>query len=293
MSHERCSRWLLIVDNTDDVGLLFGTAALCDYLPFNPQGSVLFTTRNHEAVAKLDIPPRNIITAAKMSETEALEMMQTNLKESQTRDHDSTTRWLELLAYLPLVIKQASAYITKTGMSTIRYLHHCRTRDQRLIDLLSQETEYRGRYKGMNNAIATTWLVSFNHILRDRPLAADILQMISFFVEKNIPLLLFLQGNDELEVDEAIGTLKAYAFITEREDGHSFDVHRLVQLATRKWLRMGGRQAQWMHVTIQRLRRDISLPCPREQGCVATVLAARVEYRQFLKSMTAGSALSS
>jgi hypothetical protein len=129
MSHERCSRWLLIVDNADDVGLLFGTAALCDYLPFNPQGSVLFTTRNHEAVAKLDIPPRNIITAAKMSETEALEMMQTNLKESQTRDHDSTTRWLELLAYLPLVIKQASAYITKTGMSTIRYLHHCRTSD--------------------------------------------------------------------------------------------------------------------------------------------------------------------
>jgi hypothetical protein len=36
-------------------------------------------------------------------------MMQTNLKESQMRDHDSTVAPLELLAYMPLAIKQASA----------------------------------------------------------------------------------------------------------------------------------------------------------------------------------------
>jgi hypothetical protein len=43
MSRERCSRWLLTVDNADDVRLLFGKAALCDYLPFNPQSSVSFS----------------------------------------------------------------------------------------------------------------------------------------------------------------------------------------------------------------------------------------------------------
>jgi hypothetical protein len=120
-------------------------------------------------------------------------------------------------------------------MSTIRYLHHCRTSDQWLIDLLSQETEYRGRYKGMNNTIATTWLVSFNHILRDQPLAADILLMISFIVKKDIPLLLFSQGNDELEVDEAIWTLKAYAFITERKM-----VIRLTSIDWSNWRRESG-----------------------------------------------------
>ena len=63
---------------------------------------------------------------------------------------------------------------------------------------------------------------------------------------------LFSRGEDELEVDEAIGTLKAYAFITEREDRHSFNVHRLVQLAMRNWLQTEG-QEQWIKDTIQRL----------------------------------------
>lgn len=95
-----------------------------------------------------------------------------------------------------------------------------------MINLLSQKIEYRGRYKGVNNAIATTWLVSFNHILRDKPLAADILQMICFLVEKDIPLSLFSQEEDDLEVDEAVGTLKVYVFITEREDRDSFESAR-------------------------------------------------------------------
>ena len=93
----------------------------------------------------------------------------------------------------------------------------------------------------------------FNHILRDKPLTTDILRCICFLAEKDIPLSLFSEGNDELEVDEAIGTLKAYAFITEREDGLSFNVHRLVQLAMRNWLQEEGQQKDWIRNTIQRL----------------------------------------
>jgi hypothetical protein len=78
--------------------------------------------------------------------------------------------------------------------------------------------------------------VLFKYILRDKPLATDILRLIYFLVEKDILLSLFSQGEDELEVDEAIGTLKVYVFLTEREDRHSFNVHRLVQLAMRNWL---------------------------------------------------------
>ncbi|KAK5214570.1 hypothetical protein LTR72_012257, partial [Exophiala xenobiotica] len=123
----------------------------------------------------------------------------------------------------------------------------------RLIKLLSQETEYQGRYRGICNAIATTWLVSFKHILRDHPFATDILRWRCFLVEKDIPVSLFLSGHDELEVDEAIGTLKAYAYITEREEGQSFDVHRLVQLAMRNWLQTQGQQEFWIGETVQRL----------------------------------------
>ncbi|KAK5290627.1 hypothetical protein LTR99_011028 [Exophiala xenobiotica] len=271
-SQDSGGRWLLIVDNVDDAELFFGPAALCDYLPSSPLGSILFTTRNHQAVVKLDIRLQNIITAESMSVTEALEMLQTNLKDNQTRDRDNTTALLKLLAHLPLAIKQASAYMAKMGMSTTKYRQHCQASDQRLIELLSQENEYEGRYKGMSNAIATTWLVSFTHILRDQPLAADILRWSCFLVDKDIPVSLFSQGEDELAVDEAIGTLKAYAFITEREDQQSFDVHRLVQLAMRNWLQTQGQQEFWIEETMQRLA-DI-FPFPEHEN--------REVWRQYL-----------
>jgi hypothetical protein len=35
---------------------------------------------------------------------------------------------------------------------------------------------------------------------------------------------------------EAIGTLRAYSFITKRGEATVFDLHRLVHLATRSWL---------------------------------------------------------
>ncbi|KIW65333.1 hypothetical protein PV04_07602 [Phialophora macrospora] len=264
MSQESCGSWLLIVDNADDMELFFGTMALCNYLPSSPQGSILFTSRNHEVVAELDIPQRNIVTITEMTGSEAIQMLRTNLNESQIRDSDSTTALLELLTHLPLAIKQASAYMAKTGMSTAKYLQHCRSSDERLIMLLSRETEYQGRYKGMNSAVATTWLISFNQILRDKPLAADILRHICFLVDKDIPLSLFSQGHDELELDEAIGTLKAYAFITEREDELSFDVHRLVQLAMRHWLQEEGQQKQWIAKTVQQLA-DI-FPFPKHEN---------------------------
>jgi hypothetical protein len=36
---------------------------------------------------------------------------------------------------------------------------------------------------------------------------------------------------------EAPGVLKGYAFIIERDKTDTFDIHRLVRLATRNWLR--------------------------------------------------------
>lgn len=259
LNQDSCENWLLIIDNADDVGLLFDTHCLRDYLPSSPKGSILLTTRNHEAVVKLDVPRRNIIEAGELDQAEGLRLLRTNLKDSQMRDGESTRSLLELLTNLPIAIKQASAYMARTGMSTTTYLQHCQSSDETLIRLLSQETEYQGRYKGMNSAIASTWLMSFHHIQRDKPLAADILRGICFFVEKDIPFLLCPHGKDDLEFDEAIGVLKAYAFISEREDGLSFDIHRLVQLAMRNWLEKEKEQGHWIkHAIRQVLRR-----CPR------------------------------
>ncbi|RYP11797.1 hypothetical protein DL767_010722 [Monosporascus sp. MG133] len=285
LSRDSVGSWLLIVDNADDLKLLFTDPVLADYLPFNRKGSILFTTRNHEAAVRLDIRP--IITLKEMSDAEATELLQTGLKENQTSDTKSTASLLEFLANLPLAIKQASAYMARTGISTIKYLNYCQSSDKTMAKLLSKDFEDRGRYRDINNPIATTWLISFNHVSRDMPLAARYLEYICFLAEKDIPISLLPSGKDELEEgeeeedeeeedeleegeeeddeeeedeeeedeleegeeeedeeekdelekDEAIGILKGYAFILERKNPDAFDIHRLVRLAMRNWIK--------------------------------------------------------
>jgi len=251
--------WLLIIDNADDVDLLVGASSLAGYLPFGYNGSILFTTRNHEVAVRLDIPERNIIPTTEMDTAEATMLLRRGVKESQMRDTNSTTALLGVLAYLPLAIRQASAYMAKTGISTTRYLEHCRSSDKHWIKLLSKDFEDQGRYKTIQNPIATTWVISFDQISRSSQLATTYLKSMCFLAEKDIPLAL-LPAGDELEIDEAFGTLKAYAFATEREHA-SYDMHRLVRLAMRNWLEREEELEEQVTSTLKRL--DDVFPIPR------------------------------
>ncbi len=67
LSREDAGAWLLIVDNADDMDVICGLAGLSSYLPFNRMGSILFTTRNHQAAVELDIPETGIVGIPEMS----------------------------------------------------------------------------------------------------------------------------------------------------------------------------------------------------------------------------------
>ena len=264
---QSADNWLLIVDNADDVELLFGVARatpLCDYLPFSYRGSILFTTRNHEAIVRLDIPQRGIVNLAEMSRPEAVELLQKNVAVHQLSDTKNTTSLLNFLADLPLAIKQASAYMAKTGITITKYLNHCQSGDERLIELLSKDFEDRTRYKSTRNPVAATWLISFRHISRDNHLAAQYLRFMSFLAEKEVPKSLLPPGKSDLEADEAIGTLKAYAFITERPSQESYDMYRLVRLAMGNWLAEEGELKACATTVIQHL--DKVFPFPEHEN---------------------------
>jgi hypothetical protein len=69
--------WLLIVDNIDDVQLLFGNddnSALVEYLPFGPKSSILYTARNHEVAIKLETPASDAFSIIEMTRDTAVEM---------------------------------------------------------------------------------------------------------------------------------------------------------------------------------------------------------------------------
>jgi hypothetical protein len=231
LSDENSGSWLLVVDNADDLALFFSVDRLADYLPFCRKGSILFTTRNHTAAVRLNIPKCGVLAIPEMNRAEATELLRTNLATNQTSDIASNMELLDILADLPLAIKQASAYMAETGITTARYLHHYRSSDKHMIRLLSKDFEDQDRYRTIRNPVATTWLISFDHTSRDKPLAARCLKLLCLLGEKDIPISLLPPAESELEMDEAIGALRAYGFITQREGQDSIDMHRLVRLA--------------------------------------------------------------
>ncbi|KAI1113675.1 hypothetical protein F5Y14DRAFT_417451 [Nemania sp. NC0429] len=263
LSHQDAGSWLLIVDNADDPDLLFQDAKLADYLPFSLEGSILITTRNHQVAVRLGVPLRNIVTVQGMSDEDAAILLRQNLNENQTRDINSTRLLLEYLANLPLAIKQASAYMeSNTNVTISDYFGFCKSSNTDMIDLLSRQFEDLHRYPGHakeQNPIATTWLISFNHIVQHNPLAADTLKFVCFLAEKDIPEFL-LPAASERSRKEAIGTLKAYAFITERDTSNSFDIHPLVRLVMRSWLQEKREWEEWTTAVVQRLREEYPYP---------------------------------
>lgn len=185
------------------------------------------------------------------------------LREPETISKELETAYtdglLDFLADLPLAIKQASVYMARTGTTTARYLDHCRSSDMTVIKLLSQGFEDRSRYISVGNAVATTWVISFERIARNA-LAARYLRFMCFLEKKEIPTALLPPGGDELEVDEAMGTLKAYAFITQRDGQDSFDIHRLVRLVMRNWLDEKGQLQECRVSVVRRLAEVFPFP---------------------------------
>lgn len=257
---ESAGNWVLIVDNADSLDLFEGDTNLTHHLPFSRQGSLLFRSRNHEVMVQLDVPTPNVYTIEGMSENEGFRFLETHLAERQMSNRDDTAKLLDVLGYLPLALRQASTYIVKKQISTTKYLEYCRSSDKYMIELLSRNFEDRHRYREAQNPIATTWLILFRQVADHDPLAADFLKFMCFLSAKAIPRSLLPRDAWTLEAEDAIGTLKAYAFIIEREDLDVYDIHRLVQLAMLNWLEKQEELEVWAEDVIRRIEETFPFP---------------------------------
>jgi hypothetical protein len=196
LSSDAAGKWLLIVDNADNINLLFGgeqqAHGIIDYLPQSESGIIMFTTRYQEAAAKL--AGSDVIEVEEMNDDEAISFLEKSLalnSVARKQIHDnkaSVSDLLDELAYLPLAIAQAAAYLSRNkNLFIAGYIQLLRRTEQDFISLLSQEfrdsTRYRdsARYrdKSTENAVAKTWLVSFNQIRKHDEVAADLLSFIS------------------------------------------------------------------------------------------------------------------
>lgn len=84
-----------------------------------------------------------------------------------------------------------------------------------------------------------------------------------FLAEKDIPQSL-LPPAGSLETVEAIGALKAYAFVSQRNGSDTYDIHRLVRISMLSWLVQNGEQKGWTVRVLKRLA-DV-FPSPEHEN---------------------------
>ena len=260
---------------------------LREYLPYSQNGSILITTRSREAALKL-VEEYGIILAEPMDETHAILLLKKKLENVKTKlgiefDNKDITELVAVLEFMPLAIVQAAAYIFERvpRCSAQQYLEQFQKSDRKRTSLLDHEGGELRRDREAKNSIIITWQISFDYIRQTRPSAADLLSLMSFFDRQGIPETLLRnrgeletvwtkkeqynpdnhdsdieeddisESSDEFEKD--IIVLQNFSFISVNVDGITFEMHGLVQLATRKWLEAHGQLEKWKQEFIKNL----------------------------------------
>jgi tetratricopeptide (TPR) repeat protein len=249
LSEESAGEWMLIFDNADDTDMWLRNAdktrpCLKDYLPNSKLGCILFTTRSRKTA--FELAGHSLVEVPEMDKPVAARLLQLSLPNREVAENDpAMLQVLRRLTCLPLAIMQAAAYMDKNDASFSEYLALLQeTKEEDVIEVLSEDFEDDGRYREMKNPVATTWLISFQQIEQDDDRAAEYLSFMSCIDPKDIPQSLLPPARSRKEMIDAVGTLCAYSFVTKRTD-EALNIHRLVHLATRNWLRAAGRLTEW------------------------------------------------
>lgn len=262
---------------------------LIDYLPTSEHGSIIITTRTRKVALRV-IDERNMIVIQPMASQLAVLLLERRL--GSREDALVAQELVAELEHMPLAISQAAAYISqrRPRCSTQEYLAKLRKSSASTTRLLlNADTNETRRDRDAQNSIMLTWEISFEHVRKVRSSAADLLSLMSFFNHQGIPMSVLQQpdresarrrhgrpspryddtydssndGSDDSTEDsfeDDILTLRNYLFISLSDTPNKtvFEMHRLVQLATRKWLERTGQLEKWVGRSMRNL--DAAFP---------------------------------
>ena len=280
LGDEAHGKWLLILDNVDDsympsvkpvdnkrqkhvlndVNDLLREEPYFSYIPQCEHGSVLVTSRKKELALKI-VEDDELIEVTPMSEADAVKLLEKKL--SLKPEKGAITHLAEALDYLPLALVQAAAFINNVQpQHTVQeYLEIFRDsgKDDEKLRLLSQEGGRLRRDREAKNSAITTLQMTFNYIARIRLRAAFLLVYMSFFDRQGIPEKLICdplvngQKIDLLGQTEETRVLEDGRFEKDMQTlqdfclmstliGESYEMHSLVQLAVREWIKASDGQ---------------------------------------------------
>jgi hypothetical protein len=215
-----------------------------------------------------------------MNEQEAVELF--SKRSVGGHDDYEVADLVKKLDYIPLAISQAASHIAeRAGRMTIaEYLVELDSLDQKSLKVLEASIDESHRDDGRSNSVVATWMVSFWCIQTTMPSAARLLSLMCLFDRHTIPEEL-LTGQYPLETVSILKrrswwrrysgfgqktkpqkplnekptddsnfsrdhlTLHNFALIKAEKDGQHFEMHRLIQLATKRWLELQNNLSYW------------------------------------------------
>ncbi|KAG8527609.1 uncharacterized protein KY384_007762 [Bacidia gigantensis] len=231
-------QWLMVVDNVDNRSTFFehltsAGKSLREYLPQTSQGSYLVTTRSRDVALDISLHQDPIMIPS-MDVEEALAMISPKIKSTSTREEQ--LHMISRLAYLPLAIVHATAFMIRRRKRISEYLTLYDASESMKIKLLGQRFSH-GREARQLESIVTTWWISFNHIKSENPRAAELLSLMGFLDRQKIPYSLLMSDDEQnFDFEEALALLDSYSLVTLNSDLQSCNVHSLVCVAVNAWL---------------------------------------------------------
>ena len=250
-------KWLLIFDNADDVDLFFGPPSamgqqkqMHEYLPRCEDGTTIITTRDKRVAYRLsDREDPIVVEPMSINDASALLKSRTAQKSLLPEEAADHIKLLEVLGNIPLAITQAAAFITENNITVSEYLDVLHANQAEIEDLLSEELGDHRRYSESASSILNTLKLSFDQIVKQKPLAADLLSFMAFLDRNGIPKTLLKRDNIRtIDFVSALGTLQNFSLIGTQRGGANFEMHRLVQLSLQRWLR--GSREKWQSEVI-------------------------------------------
>ncbi|KAK1963337.1 hypothetical protein LY78DRAFT_203032 [Colletotrichum sublineola] len=228
---ERQPRWLLIVDNADNLSI-FGVGkrpataqaaadetCLDDYIPRAPVGTVLWTSRDQQIVGSL-VGARRGVSVGRMTVDEATTLFNVSRNDTVSVDEkDAVSELLAQLDHLPLAVSQAAAYIRRRPTPVAEYLSRLKEGKKRWKVLQRSEHD-RHRRREVPNSILETWTISMEHIRQEDDTAYRILLTLAYVHNQNIPDIL-IRAAARPSVDEDMRNSRITNSSKESEDESS------------------------------------------------------------------------
>ncbi|GAB7336765.1 hypothetical protein MBLNU13_g10856t1 [Cladosporium sp. NU13] len=258
--------------------------ALLEYLPQCDHGKILVTSRSRDAAKEL-VDWKDIVAVDPMETEQAVALLEKKLdRVYDVRDTVALARALDFMP-LALTQAAAYICQRAGRCSVQEYVEKLGQCDRSEASVLEIDERDLRRDREASNSIMLTWQISFNHIREVRPSASDLLSLMSFFDCQAIPEALLQErdtgqaegeeegstvdgedseggggeagidktseGNAAVPVNKAeeyendIVVLRNYSLISSTTDRAVFEMHRLVQAATKKWLRAAKQFDRW------------------------------------------------